>query len=327
PPLCGVIHAAGVLDDGVLRQQDRARFVNVMGPKVNGATALHELTRGLPLDFFVLFSSASSLLGSPGQGNYAAANAFMDALAHERRARGLPALSVNWGAWGEVGMAAALGGRDQRRLAEQGLGQILPEQGVQVLEQVLQLGLAQVGVLPINWAKLIKQFSDGVVPPFLSEVAVETSSLEAGPRTADASRELLQRLNSAAPEDRSEILLKHVQEQAARVFGLDPAQPLDRRQGLTELGMDSLMAVELKNRLQSSLGRSLPTTLAFEYPTLEALTGYLATEVLALGVPAKAQADSKKEENQQAAILAEVEQLSNDQTEESLLKELEEAGY
>jgi acyl carrier protein len=252
----------------------------------------------------------------------------MDALAHERRARGLPALSVNWGAWGEVGMAAGLGGRDQRRLAEQGLGQILPEQGVQVLAQVLQLGAAQVGVLPINWAKLTKQFSDGVVPPFLSEVAVETPSPEAGPRTADASRELLQRLNSATPEDRHEILLKHVQEQAARVFGLDPAQPLDRRQGLTELGMDSLMAVELKNRLQSSLGCSLPTTLAFEYPTLEALTGYLATEVLALSVPAKAQAETrKKDEDQQAAILAEVEQLSDDQTEESLLKELEEAGY
>ncbi len=328
PPLRGVIHAAGVLDDGVLRQQDRARFANVMGPKVNGAAALHELTRGLPLDFFVLFSSASSLLGSPGQGNYAAANAFMDALAHERRARGLPALSINWGAWGEVGMAAGLGGRDQRRLAEQGLGQILPEQGVQVLAQVLQLGAAQVGVLPINWAKLTKQFSDGVVPPFLSEVAVETPSPEAGPRAADSSRELLQRLNSATPEDRYEILLKHVQEQAARVFGLDPAQPLDRRQGLTELGMDSLMAVELKNRLQSSLGRSLPATLAFEYPTLEALTGYLAAEVLALGVPAKAQVETKKkDEDQQAAILAEVEQLSDDQTEESLLKELEEAGY
>jgi myxalamid-type polyketide synthase MxaB len=327
PPLSGVIHAAGALDDGVLSQQDRARFAKVMGPKVNGAAALHELTRGLPLDFFVLFSSAASLLGSAGQGNYAAANAFMDALAHERRARGLPALSVNWGAWGEVGMAAGLGGREQRRLAEQGLGQILPEQGVQALAQALQLGLAQVGVLPINWAKLTKQLSDGIVPPFLSEVAVETPSPEAGPRAADASRELLQRLNSAAPEDRHEILLKHVQEQAARVFGLDPAQPLDRRQGLTELGMDSLMAVELKNRLQSSLGRSLPATLAFEHPTLEALTGYLATEVLALGVPAKAQADSKKEEDQQAAILAEVEQLSDDQTEESLLKELEEAGY
>ena len=316
PALRGVIHAAGVLDDGVLVQQDRDRFAKVMAPKVAGAAALHELTHGLPLDFFVLFSSASSLLGSPGQGNYAAANAFMDALAQARQAQGLPALSINWGAWSEVGMAAAQGEREQRRWASQGMGLIAPEQGVQAFGEVLRLNTAQVGILPIHWPKLSKQFG-GNVPPFYSEVAGAAASADSGGQAASGP-DVIKQLEAAAPEERYDLLLAHVQEQVARVFGLDPAKPLDRRQALSEMGMDSLMSVELKNRLQSSLGRSLPTTLAFDYPTIEALAGYLAAEVLALAATPGKQAVAGENGDQQAEILVDVDQLS-DQEVDSLL--------
>ncbi|MBI3244200.1 MAG: SDR family NAD(P)-dependent oxidoreductase [Chloroflexi bacterium] len=281
PPLQGIVHAAGVLDDGMLAQQDRDRFARVLGPKVNGATALHELTHGLPLDFFVLFSSAASLLGAAGQGNYAAANAFMDALAHARQAQGLPALSLNWGAWSEVGMAAAQSEREQRRWASQGMGLISPDQGMQAFGEALRLSLAQAGILPIHWPRLTRQFN-GNVPHLYQELAGESASADSGGR-AVSGPDVMKQLEAAAPEERYDLLLVHVQEQVARVFGLDPAKPLDRRQALAEMGMDSLMSVELKNRLQSSLGRSLPTTLAFDHPTIEALAGYLATEVLALG--------------------------------------------
>ena len=141
PPLRGIVHAAGVLDDGVLLQQDWERFARVMAPKIAGSWNLHSLTLDLPLDFFVLFSSASSVLGSPGQTNYAAANAFMDALAHLRRSQGLPALSINWGAWSVSGMAATLDERDQRRWAERGLVAMSPADALASLGQLLDASL------------------------------------------------------------------------------------------------------------------------------------------------------------------------------------------
>jgi myxalamid-type polyketide synthase MxaB len=318
PPLCGVIHAAGALDDGVLSQQDRDRFAKVMGPKVNGAAALHELTRGLPLDFFVLFSSASSLLGSPGQGNYAAANAFMDALAHERRARGLPALSVNWGAWGEVGMAAGLGGREQRRLAEQGLGQILPEQGVQALAQALQLGLPQVGVLPINWTRMAQQFPAGSVPPLFSEVVSQAQAGKGGP-LPDKQAEFKRALEAAPADQRQELLTGFVRDQVVKVLGLPSPEALDLSQPLTDAGLDSLMAIELKNRIESGLGMSLAVSNFVEGPSI----AELAQRVLAqMGTPVSAGPTEERQGNGQdgeaAQLLARLDQLSDDEV-DSLL--------
>ncbi|MEK7324228.1 MAG: SDR family NAD(P)-dependent oxidoreductase, partial [Chloroflexota bacterium] len=168
PTLKGIVHAAGTLDDGILQQQNWQKFTNATAPKIDGAWNLHTLTQHLPLDFFVLFSSASSLLGSPGQGNYAAGNAFMDALAHYRKAQGLPALSINWGAWSEVGMAASLESQDQRRWAAQGMGAMTPEQGLAVFGQLLDAAeAAQIGVLPINWSTLSQR---GNQSPLLSDL-------------------------------------------------------------------------------------------------------------------------------------------------------------
>jgi NADPH:quinone reductase-like Zn-dependent oxidoreductase/acyl carrier protein len=312
PPLRGIVHAAGILADSVLRQQDRERFIKVMGPKVAGSWTLHELTRGLPLDFFVLFSSASSLLGSAGQGNYAAANTFMDALAHDRQAQGLPALSINWGAWAEVGMAAGLGDRDQRRWSQQGMGLIQPEQGVQAFGQLLRLDVAQIGLLPIHWPMLKKQLGADV-PPFWSEVVREAAPASANTPAAEAKQDLLNQLASTAPEARYALLLKHVQEQVARVFGLDPAQPLDLQQNLTEMGMDSLMAVELKNRIELNLGLALPMVKILEGPSVAELARQVLDQLhTAPANEAVPEAKPSRDDEQKEAerLLAQLDQLS-----------------
>src|SRR5262249_38081255 len=151
-PLRGIIHAAGVIDDGLLLQQDWQRFTRVMAPKIDGAWNLHTLTRGQRLDFFVMFSSMASVMGSIGQGSYAAANAFLDGRAACRRADGLAGLSINWGPWAEVGMAALHGGvRHQTKLL--GVRTIAPAAGLSVLERLLPLRRAQIGVLPVDWSE------------------------------------------------------------------------------------------------------------------------------------------------------------------------------
>ncbi len=287
PPLRGVIHAAGVLDDGSILQQDWQRFRGVMAPKADGAWHLHALTRGLTLDFFVLFSSAASLLGSRGQANHAAANAFLDALAHFRAACGLPALAINWGAWSEIG-AAALRGVTHRAVA-QGVGIIDPQQGIRILEQVIRTGFAQIGVLPIDWPVFVRQFATGSVPAFLSDlagpaaitVAERPGRPPAKQAGAEDHAEWAHRLAQAAPNRRRALLLAYVQEQVGKVLGAKPAQ-LREHVALSELGLDSLMAIELRNLLSQNLGlpRALPATLVFDYPSVGALADYLDREIL-----------------------------------------------
>ncbi|MFG1955943.1 type I polyketide synthase, partial [Micromonospora sp. NPDC048830] len=280
-PLRGVVHAAGVLHDGVLLQQPWPDFARVLAPKVAGGWNLHRLTRDLPLDFFVLFSSAASLLGSTGQANYAAANAFLDGLAHHRRAQGLPAVSVNWGPWTEAGMAARAG-QSEGRWAAQGIGGITPEQGVDALDQILRIDPAQIGVLPVTWSVYLRRYAPGEEPTLLRELA---RNLRTGEQQAAPSAEgpgLAERLRAAPPQARRELLLDHVRGQVLAVLGLPATHHLEPLQKLFEIGLDSLMAIELKNVLQSQLGQPLPSTVVFEYPTVESLTDYLAQDVLAL---------------------------------------------
>ena len=279
PRLRGIFHAAGTLDDGVLLQQDWQRFERVFAPKVAGAWHLHTRTLDAPLDMFVLFSSAASLVGAPGQGNYAAANAYLDALAHHRRSLGLAALSVNWGPWTDVGMAAAVSQQDHKRWARHGLGVIPADEGVRLLERLLGGSRAQVGVLPIERRKAAAAFAgpDGTRAP------AEGQHVEAGGSHAVAAAGasgFLAEMRALAPARRRNAALAHVREQVGLVLDLDRGFALSPNQGLRELGMDSLMAVELRNRLQAMLGRSLPATLAFDFPTVEALTTYIVAQVL-----------------------------------------------
>ncbi len=281
-PLRGVVHAAGVLDDGVLVQQSWERFERVLAPKAAGAWNLHLATRGMPLDFFVLFSSAASLLGSPGQGNYAAANAYLDALAHHRRGEGLPALSINWGPWADVGMAAGLDARDQARMTRQGLRSLSPEEGLAAFARLLGQASAQVGVLPLDLAKILAPFPPGSEPPLLAELA-QGLVRQKGPKVLSARPELVVQVEQAPAGRRRGLVLAHVRSHVLGVLGLDPSSAPDPQQGLRDLGMDSLMAIELRNRLQRSVGESLPPTVAFDFPTIEALTDYLLEHVPALG--------------------------------------------
>ncbi|BAZ50018.1 beta-ketoacyl synthase [Nostoc sp. NIES-4103] len=269
PSLRGIFHAAGVLQDGMLLGQTQASFSKVMAAKVAGAWNLHTLTQDLKLDFFVCFSSVSALLGSPGQGNYAAANAFMDALAHHRRALGLPAVSINWGPWKDAGMADTLS-REQARWAEQGISTIPLEPGLQILEDILNQDVAQVGVLPIDWSKFLGQLPQNLEFPFLEVFAAQVEP---------AKSEFLQQLEKAAAKEKRSLLLTHIRSLIAKVLNLKSPEQIDPYQGFTDLGMDSLMAVEFKNRLQTSLERSIPASLVFDYPTVTALVDYLAGEM------------------------------------------------
>jgi acyl transferase domain-containing protein/acyl carrier protein len=301
PALRGVIHAAGVLDDGVLLEQSWERFEKVLAPKVRGAWNLHQMTQGVgcslplvedserkvasdslrgPLDFFVMFSSAASVLGSPGQGNYAAANAFLDALAHHRRALGLPALSINWGPWQGEGMAARMG---ERRWRDQGTDTIPPEQGVELFGRLLGSPAVQVGVLPVRWPAFLRRLG-GRVPPLFRGLAPDRPARPSA--QADGIPELLRRLGEAPAGSEREVLANFVSELAVRLLGSDRARNLDPRRPLQDLGLDSLTAVEFRNALGHAIGRPLPAPLLFNYPTVEALVGYLADEVLGLNRPA-----------------------------------------
>lgn len=182
PPLRGIFHLAGVLDDGILREQCRERFDRVMAAKVQGAWNLHELSRDMPLDLFVLFSSAAAILGSPGQGNYAAANAFLDALAHHRRGLKLPALSVNWGSWDEVGMAARLKQSEGQRWSAAGVGWIGVDQGLATLERLIVEDRVQAAVLPIEWPKFLERIPADSEPAWLTEMARAARSSRQPPR-------------------------------------------------------------------------------------------------------------------------------------------------
>ncbi|MFB1483788.1 SDR family NAD(P)-dependent oxidoreductase [Corallococcus sp. RDP092CA] len=311
PPLRGVLHAAGVLSDGVLGQQDAERLGRVLAPKVAGGWNLHQATLGERLDFFVCFSSAAALLGSPGQGLYAAANAFLDALAWSRRAQGLPALSINWGPWAQVGMAAGVADSQQERWRSHGLGTIPPEQGLAVLERLLKQGTPQVAVLPMDWARFAQAVPHRARAPFLEP-------LTRGSRPAEAPRpRLLEQLSQTPSHERRSLLMTYVRVQVARVLGLGERTVIEPRQRLFDLGLDSLTAVELKNTLEGDAGQHLGATLLFDHPTVEALTEHLSGLLGLKPEPAPRQSASAHEELD--AFLDGLEDLSEQEISQRLL--------
>ena len=289
PPLRGIIHAAGALDDGALLQLSWERFVTPLRAKMDGAWALHALTRQLPLDFFVMYSSVASVLGSSGQGNHSAANAFMDALAFHRRAGGRPATSISWGAWSEIGAAADR--RVDQSVGGVGIGVISPTAGLRVLDVVMRGDAPHVTALPVDWARLREHRHPRNGRRYLDRVA--SADVRAPGHTGAASSRApsgvdLEALRAAPPARRHAVMLAFAGEHAARVLSAPSAQAIDVGQPLNELGLDSLMAVELRNRLSRGLRleRSLPATLVFDHPTLDAIARFLVTTLLPDGAAA-----------------------------------------
>lgn len=268
PPLGGIIHAAGVLDDGLIMNQTKARFENVMASKVEGTWNIHRHFINANLDFFICFSSISSVIGSAGQGNYAAANAFIDSLIQFRHHQGLPAMGINWGPWAEIGMAANLKG-----LQGQGIDMIKPDDAITFLDELIDANLnTQAAIALFNWDKL--QNTLGSVPFYSNLVRKEKT-------TKESTSGFMTLLKSAHPNERKALLDDFIQNTILSI--LDMKTKIDMEQSVFDLGMDSLKATELRSKLQNALNcPPLSTTIMFENDTIEKLSGYLAEKVIRL---------------------------------------------
>ena len=278
-PLTGVVHAAGVLDDGVVESLTPERVDTVLRPKVDAAWHLHELTRNMDLSVFVLFSSVAGVLGSPGQVNYAAANAFLDALAHHRHTLGLPATSLAWGLWAQAsGMTSQLDSTDLARVARTGIAPITTEQGLALLDAALLHDHAVLVPAKLDMATVRTLAKSGEIPAMIRGL-VRTSVRRMTTESVDAVS-LTSGLAGLADAEQHRLLLDLVRGNIAIVLGhstMDEIGPDDR---LSELGFDSLTSVELRNRLNTATGRRLPITLVVDSPTPAALAGRLRAEIL-----------------------------------------------
>jgi epothilone polyketide synthase D len=282
-PLRGIVHAAGLLEDGLLLKQDPARFRRVMAPKVLGAVNLHLLTRDAPLDFFVMYSSAAGLMGAPGQANYAAANAFLDGLAHHRRAHGVPGLSIDWTTFSEVGLAAAQQNRGAR-VTSQGVRSLSPSEGITILSRLVQTDRAQVGVVPLDIRQWLEFFPAAASSRTLSRLV---SAYRAGATRPTGDPEVMKRLAAATPEQKAGLIEEVLSKLVSQVLRIPPGK-VAVKEPLTGLGMDSLMGLELRNRIEATLGVTVPATLLWTYPTVSALSQHLATGAGDAAPPAQA---------------------------------------
>lgn len=306
-PLKGIMHSVGVLNDSTLLQQNWPRYKAVLEPKIKGAWLLHQLSQQDDLDFFLMYSSVASLLGSAGQSNHAAANAFLDAFAGYRRAQGLPAQSINWCGWSEIGSAAELQLSDKIR---KGLSDITPEQGGLVLAAALLRDDTQLAVTPMDWPTFL---ADAPMQEFFQafKPAVTVAETTVAPVINQLNKESLAQLNEG---ERSRKLKNFLITELAAVLGMEIEQLnslTQRHSGFFDLGLDSLTSVEFKNKINHALAIHLPASAIFDYPTIQALTGHLMTMLATdINVPAEEQEQSGMDDfddlslEQAAALLA-----------------------
>ncbi len=269
-PLRGVFHLAMVIDDAPLVSLTPARMEAVMTPKARGAWLLHEATRDLPLDCFVMYSSVSSIFGNPAQGNYSAANALLDSLAHHRRAIGLPALTMNWGVLGGEGYVA----RNERVaefLLRQGTAELSPREVMSIMESSLIAGSAQVMAIRVDWAKWRQFFRGMQENPLLERIFAAVESQESGGGGSDWRR----KIESAAPEELEGIIGQVVREAVGSVLRVKP-ETLRDEEPLTDLGLDSLMGVEIENLIESAIGVALPPASLLRARTIGQIISLIA---------------------------------------------------
>jgi acyl transferase domain-containing protein/NADPH:quinone reductase-like Zn-dependent oxidoreductase/NADP-dependent 3-hydroxy acid dehydrogenase YdfG len=320
PGLRGVVHAAGVLDDATFLHQEWQKIERVLNPKAAGGWALHRYVRHTEIDFFVVFSSIASIVGAAGQANHAGANAFLDALAHRRRQEGLPALSINWGVWSGIG-AAERAGATEKALSE-GLGLIDPCAGLEALGLALSQPASQIVVVPVEWSRCALAREPRIAPLFsLVRPSDERSTVSpeqpAGPRTAT----LREELSRAAVGRRRPVAVEYVIRKASRVLGFGDDRHLDEQRPFSELGLDSLMAVELRNVIARDIGESLPATLLFDYPTTATLVDFLLERLFAPAGRPHAGARASAAANPETApgrMLDDIEALSDDEVDRLL---------
>ncbi|KUL66381.1 6-deoxyerythronolide-B synthase [Streptomyces violaceusniger] len=277
-PLTAVVHTAGVLDDGVLDSLTPERFTSVLRAKAVAAAHLDELTRDRELSAFVLFSSISGTFGAAGQGNYAAANAYLDALAERRRAQGLPATSIAWGPWAEGGMATD--GTLEQRLRRGGLPPMEAELAIGALQRALDLDDAVVTVADVDWDRFAPDFAAARPSRLFADLPETRAAAEGTAAPAADGSSLATRLAGLGEAERDRLLLDLVRTQVAAVLGHDGSESIAADRAFGELGFDSLTAVELRNRLGAASGVQLPATLVFDYPTAAALADYLRGELI-----------------------------------------------
>ena len=326
-PLKGVFHLAGSVADGAIVAQSWDGFASVLRAKVDGARILDRLTRdrltgGRALDHFVLFSTSASLIGNLGQANHAAANAYLDALARARRAAGLPGLSVNWGAWGEVG--AVVAGAYSEDMAGRGVRPIDPRDGLDGLARAMAGDRSQIGFVDLDWPAFLAGYGEAV-PAYLERfrpTALRKPKRAASAPARPSATDIPARLTQAKPEARRALLGELLLAEAAAVLGVGDPTRIDPTQALNELGLDSLLALELRNRLSAALGTTQPATLLFNYPSVAALAEHFATELLDAS-PAAAPAPERAPE---PTYDAEIGTMSDDEIEALIDAELANLG-
>jgi acyl transferase domain-containing protein/NADPH:quinone reductase-like Zn-dependent oxidoreductase/acyl carrier protein len=273
-PLSAVVHTAGMLDDGVIGSLTAQRLDRVLAGKADAAWHLHELTEHMDLQAFVLFSSGAGALGSPGQGNYAAANAFLDALAAHRLARGLPGSSLAWGLWEQAsGMTENMNEADISRMGRLGSGALSSVRGLELFDSALEAGEALMLPIPLDLTALRTQARIGVLPAMLAGLVRVPRR-----RPSEHGASLARRLAMTPEAEREGLVLELVKAQVSTVLGHASPEAIDPQRTFKELGFDSLTAVELRNRLNAATGLRLPATLVFDYPTTSAVASHLLGE-------------------------------------------------
>jgi KS-AT-KR-ACP domain-containing polyene macrolide polyketide synthase/pimaricinolide synthase PimS2/candicidin polyketide synthase FscD len=287
-PLTAVVHTAGVLEDGLIDSLTPERFEAVLRSKVAALDNLHELTRDGDLDAFVLFSSTSGLVGSAGQANYAAANAYLDAFAHYRRAQGLRATSVAWGPWGETGMAAEDGSVGDR-LRRGGFGPLPPERAILALRQAIEYDDTTVAVADVDWARFLLKARAVRPVPLLADLP-EVRALDAAGQSPDApdglDPDLAGRLGELPEAERGPFVLALLRTRVAAMLGHAETTSVEAGRPFRDLGFDSLTTLELRNALSAATGLRLPATLLYDHPTPAALSRFLLAELSGSAVPA-----------------------------------------
>ncbi|MET7719179.1 type I polyketide synthase [Streptomyces sp. NPDC005407] len=305
-PLGAVVHAAGVLDDGVISSLTPERIATVLRPKADAAVNLDRLTRHLDLSAFVLFSSAAATFGGPGQGNYAAANAFLEALAHRRRAEGRPAVAIGWGMWAERSeMSARLDEADLRRMDRGGIGALPTEAALALLDRCLAQD--RVAPLPVSLDVAAIRKRRPEVPALLRGLAGRPARRTAAPAAgsgAGAESSTARSLAALPQTERDAAVLDLVRTEIATVLGHTSAGRVDARRAFGDLGLDSLTSLELRNALGRRTGLRLPATLAFDHPTPSAVASYLLEELLETGRTSAASGPDRTAAGEPIAIVA-----------------------